>query len=72
MKHPAGLVERVVLVTAVAVDGELNAAAALVEGVAGQPDDVEGIHHRGRVRDLLGRGGLCRASRYLAGPLSQS
>ena len=36
----------------------LDPAAAPVEGVAGQADDVEGIHHRDRVGELLGGGGL--------------
>jgi hypothetical protein len=41
-----------------AVDGLLDTPAALIERVAGQPDDVEGIHHRDRVGEFLGGGGL--------------
>ena len=52
------LVERVALVTAVAVDRKLDPASAAVEGVAGQADHVEGIHHCGRVGQFLGGGGL--------------
>lgn len=37
---------------------ELDASAALVERVTGQPHDMERIHHRDRVRELLGGGGL--------------
>ena len=36
----------------------LDPAAAPVQGVAGQADDVEGVHHRDRVGQLLGGGGL--------------
>jgi len=37
---------------------EMDTASAPVEGVAGQPDDMEGIHDRCGFGDLLGRGGL--------------
>jgi hypothetical protein len=57
-QRAAGLVERVVPVPAVAVDRELDPSSAPVERVAGQSDDVEGVHDRDRVRDLLGSGGL--------------
>ena len=36
----------------------LDPAAAPVQRVAGQADDVEGVHHRDRVGQLLGGGGL--------------
>jgi hypothetical protein len=36
----------------------LDPSAAVVQGVSGQADDVEGIHDRGRCRDLLCGGGL--------------
>src|SRR5262249_30954435 len=36
----------------------LDASSAFVEGVAGQADDVEGIHDCGRVGEFLGGGGL--------------
>jgi hypothetical protein len=42
----------------VAVEVLLDAAAALVAGVAGEADDVEGIHHRDRIRQFFGGGGL--------------
>ena len=51
-------VERVVFAAAVSVDGLLDAAPALVEGVAGQADHVEGIHDRGRVGQLFASRGL--------------
>ena len=51
-------VERVVLAAAVSVDGLLDAPSALVEGIAGQADHVEGIHHRDCVGKLFGGGGL--------------
>ncbi len=40
------------------VDGLLDPASAPVERVAGQTDDVEGVHHRDRVGQLFGGGGL--------------
>ena len=55
---PAGGVERVTLVAAVTEDAELNSPAALVEGVASQAHDVEGIHHRHRAGQFLSGGGL--------------
>ena len=39
----------------------LDALAAQIELGAGQGDDVEGIHDRGRVGQDLGRGGLVAA-----------
>jgi hypothetical protein len=41
----------------------LDAASALVERVAGQADDVEGVHHRGRVGELLRAGPGSRPGR---------
>ncbi len=58
MQGPPGPVERVILAAAVAMKGLLDPAPAPVEGVAGQPDDVEGVHHRHGVGELFGRGGL--------------
>jgi len=46
VQGPPGPVERVVLVAAVAVQVLLDPSSALVEGVAGQANDVEGIHDR--------------------------
>ena len=54
----AGPVERIVGAAAVAVDDLLDPAAAPVEGVAGEADDVERVHHRDGVGQLLGGGGL--------------
>ena len=51
-------VERVARAAAVAVEVLLDPAAAPVQGVAGQAHDVEGVHHRDRVGQLLGGGGL--------------
>ena len=45
----AGGVERVAGATAVAVGALLDSSPAAVQGVAGEADDVEGIHHGGRV-----------------------
>lgn len=52
------LVERVVLATMGAVERDLDATAADVQGVTGQPDHVEGVHHRGGPRQFFGGGGL--------------
>jgi len=43
VQGPPGAVERVVLAAAVAVDDLLDPASALVQRVAGGPDNVEGI-----------------------------
>ncbi len=47
----ARLVERVVLASPVTVARLMDATPTAVQGVAGEPDDVEGIHHRDRVGD---------------------
>ena len=54
----AGPVERIVRAAAVAVDDLLDPAAAPVQGVAGEADHVERVHHRDGVGQLLGGGGL--------------
>ena len=51
-------VERVAGVTAVPECVLLDALPGPVERVAGQADDVERVHHRDRVGELFGRGGL--------------
>jgi len=51
-------VERIVLAAAVPVGVLLDASAALVQRVAGQTDDVEGIHDRDSVGQLFAGGGL--------------
>jgi hypothetical protein len=53
-----GPVQRVVGAAAVTVDGLLDAAPAAVQGVAGEADDMERVHHRCRVGEFLGGGGL--------------
>ena len=53
VQHAAGLVERITGAAAVAMDGLLDAAAAVVEGVAGESDDVERVHHRDGVGEFL-------------------
>lgn len=58
VQRPTGLVERVVLVTPAPVDDLLDPPAAFVQRVVGQADDVEGVHHRDRVRQFFGSGGL--------------
>jgi hypothetical protein len=54
----AGTVERVVLATAVTMEVLLNPSGAAVQRVAGQAHDVEGVHDRGRVGELIAGGGL--------------
>jgi hypothetical protein len=51
-------VERVGIAAPVPAGGQLDPAPALIEGVAGQPDHVEGIHHRHRVGQCFSGGGL--------------
>ena len=46
----AGAVERVGAAAAVAVQVLLDPTPAAVQSVAGEADDVEGVHHRDRVR----------------------
>jgi len=46
VQGPVCTVERVVGAAAVPVEVLLDSAATLVEGVASQTSDVEGIHHR--------------------------
>ena len=58
MQGPPRGVERVAGAAAVPVEVLLDPASAPVQRVAGQADDVEGIHHRDRVGQLLGGGGL--------------
>jgi len=40
------------------MDGLLHAGSAAVQGVAGEPDDVERVHDRDRVREFLDGGSL--------------
>jgi hypothetical protein len=57
-QHASDPVERVTGSASVSAGGLLEALTAAVQGVAGQRDDVEGVHHRDRVRQLFGGGGL--------------
>jgi hypothetical protein len=58
VQGPPGPVERVTRQTAVAVEILPDPTTAAVERVTGQTDDVEGVHHRDRVGDLLCCSGL--------------
>ena len=58
VQDPPRTVERVVLAAAVPVDGLLDPAAALVQRVAGQPHNMERVHHRSSGGELFGGGGL--------------
>jgi len=49
-------VERIPAATAVPAGGLLDPLLAPVHCVTGQSEDMEGIHHRGGLRDFLGRG----------------
>ena len=54
----ADLVERIPGTAPMPEHGLLNTLAASVEPVASESDNVEGIHHRDRVRQLFSGGGL--------------
>ena len=58
MQGPPGPVERIGRAASMPVQLLLDSAAAQVQRVAGQTDDVEGVHHGDSVRDFLGGGGL--------------
>ena len=49
MQGASGTVERIVVASAVAVELVLDPAAAAVQGVTGEADHVERVHHRGGV-----------------------
>lgn len=53
MQDPARHAKRVAGMSTVTVDGLLYGASALVEGVAGERDDMERIHDRRRGREFL-------------------
>lgn len=42
-------IERILFAVAVPAGGQLDTPAALIEGVAGQPNYMEGVHHRHRL-----------------------
>jgi hypothetical protein len=58
VQGPSGLEQWIADAAAVPVEVLLDAAAALVQPVTGQPHNVERVHHRDRVGELLGGGGL--------------
>ena len=58
MQHPAGLVQGVRGAPAPVVKFLLNASAALIQGVASEVYDVEGIHDRPCVGEFFGGGAL--------------
>ena len=58
MQHPAGLVEGICGPPAPMVEFLLNAPTTLIQGVASEMYDVEGIHDRGRVGEFFGGGAL--------------
>jgi len=57
-KHPAGLVQGIGGPPAPVVKFLSNASAALIQGVAGEVYDVEGIHDHGCVGEFFGGGAL--------------
>jgi hypothetical protein len=58
VQRPVSPVERIAGTPSVPVQVLLDPAPAPVQGVAGQTDDVEGVHHRHRGGELSGGGGL--------------
>ena len=58
MQHPAGLVEGICGPTAPMVEFLLNAPTTLIQGVASEMYDVEGIHDRGRAGEFFGGSAL--------------
>ena len=58
VQDASSAVERVAGAAAVPVQVLLHPTPAAVQGVGGQVHDVEGVHHRGRLRQFLGGGGL--------------
>lgn len=54
MEHTAGLVEGVRGAPAPVVEFLLDASAALIQGVAGEVYDVEGVHDCPRVGEFFG------------------
>lgn len=58
MQGVAGAVERVTGTTPAPERVALHPPSAVIEGVAGELDDMEGVHHRDCVGDLFRGGGL--------------
>ena len=58
MQHPAGLVEGIRGPPAPMVEFLLNAPTTLIQDVAVQVHDVEGIHDRGRAGEFFGGSAL--------------
>ena len=57
-KHPAGLVEGVRGAPVPVVEFLLDAPSALIQGIAGQVHDVEGVHDRPCAGELFGGSAL--------------
>ena len=57
-ERPAGDVRRVAGASPVTAGVLLDAPPALVEGFTGQPNDMDGVHHRNRGGELFAGGGL--------------
>ena len=57
-KHPASLVQGIRGTPAPVVKFLLNASAALIQGVASQVHDVEGVHDRPCVWEFFSGGAL--------------
>ena len=57
-KHPAGLVQGIRGTPAPMVEFLLDAPAALIQGVAGEVYDVEGIHDRPCIGEFFSGGAL--------------
>ena len=53
-KHPAGLVQGIRGPPAPTVEFLLNAPTALIQGVASEVHDVEGVHDRPRAGEFFG------------------
>lgn len=58
MEGAAGLVKRVVLPPAATVEVLVDAAAADIESISSETDDMERVHHCRRFRELFSGGGF--------------
>jgi len=58
VQGPARLLQRIPDAATMPENVLLDALPAPVEGVAGQTNDMERVHHRDRVGQLFRRGGL--------------
>lgn len=55
---PPRAVERIVFAAPVPVEILLNTAPTLIRSITSEANDVEGVHHRDRVRESFGGSGL--------------